>query len=1368
MASSARFDPVSGSPEGLALPASYSNGQRGTFSAGSLDRSGSFREGSDGRTANTGSTLFRGDVSLYVDMPPMTQCLNLDPISFAEQKLTRLEELKKVLGASSIANEDGAVGAVLHAKPLPQMVLGELKRFRLSIMENSARAKERTKLLNESITKLDKYRHALLSRKRPRNDGLPNERSNSLLPGDRSAQGTSFKMGPQNHQLLGSDLMSPRSDDRTKNIIPNRRIRTSLVEVRAEGRNSSLSRPSGFVEKDRELLRTTNGMSAQAEEKARGLAPGGDGWEKKMKRKRSIGLAVSRPLDGDQDHKRSMQQRLSNENRSRLNDVHGFRSGSANAIVGVNKLDIATQPSGLNVRAIPRTDPDNISADRKDRIIGSDKEKTIVKAISEQNARDGNQLGSPISVAKLKASRAPRTGSGALLNSSTNFPRTGGALEGWEQSPTLNKAQGISTLNNRKRPLSARSSSPVTQWGGQRPQKISRVARRTNLVPPVPNRDEAQLPTDGFPNSDTGARLISVDANGSGHPKRASNISQHFKLKVENIPSPAGFSESEDSGAVDKSKDKARISGEAEDRAVSSIQKATSLALTSKKNKVVTKEELGDGVRRQGRSGRGLASSRNCLPLSREKMDNASNPKHRSTRPVPDKIESKSGRPPTKKFSDRKASARPGNVANISPDFNGKADDDREELIAAATFAQKASYNACSSPFWQQIEPIFAFVTPDAIASLREQRRLAEELENSLCFRTGTDQNGKDQSVLDSFTTFPDIVCEEKQPVQSNEAILNGLGRKVSSIDESQDVDDGTIETNSWFEKIIPLSQRLLAALIVEDDISEANQIEGVDKDNHHYASDFSPCGASDHIHNESRGMDRIKFEIESEGELKNHRYHSHDNFSCDGSAISNGFRSPKTHNLAYKNQEEVVQQDCFTPHSDVGEQHRANGLQPTQTDVSGITLVDCCYQQMSLDDRILLELQSIGLFPETVPGLSQGEDDEITKDLSKLQKDLFHQVKKKKSQLYKLEKAVLRARGLEKRDLERLALNKLVDVAYKKHMACRGGNASHKSGGSKISKQVAVSFVKRTLARCKKYDETGTSCFSEHLFEDGFLAAPACSSDTKCMDSTKDGLTLKPCLESPASQHESKATGVLASSRAISIENCGPHSLNKDLSGASEHAGHSSDQSFGKDEPWPNRGKKRELSLDAVVSNVARGTANLSSSLMGGAKGKRSERDRDHNREGMIRNSVTKTGRPTIGSVRGERKTKTKPRQKTAQLSNAVNGLLCSRPSEVPSPMFNSIKESSEPSVSQSTKVQEVLPNPSVVVAQDPLDPEGAIDLTHLPLPAIEELGVTDDLVDQSQDLGNWLSCPDDVMQDHDNDFEGLEVPMDDLSEVV
>ncbi|KAF3780501.1 hypothetical protein EJ110_NYTH36358 [Nymphaea thermarum] len=1313
MASGGRFDSASGSPEGSTLLSSYSNGQRSSFAAGSLDRSSSFREGSDSRITGSGSSISRGDASSYVDLPSISQWMNLDSISMGDQKFTRLGELKKALNISSIMlTEDGSFGTALHSKPLSPPMLEDLKRLKSSIIESSARAKDRAKYFVESISKLEKYRHALLSRKRPRNEGLPTERSSGLLSADRSVSGTnSMKMGPQAHQLMGPmDLISPRADDRTKNMIPNRRIRTSLVEVRSEGRTSTLTRPSGLPEKDRELLRTTSGLSIQSDEKTRVLAPGGDSWDKKMKRKRSVGVAVNRPLDGDHDHKRGMQQRAGNESRSRSVDSHGFRSGSANSIVGG-----AAQSSGLNVRPIARTDADSVSLDRRDRLIGSDKEKATMKGIAKyenninfihfilsilQNVREGNLSGSPTPVGKLKASRAPRTGSSVMFNATANFARAAGALEGWEQPTSLNKTQGIGGANNnRKRPLSTRASSPrsssppVAKWVGQRPQKISRVARRTNLVPPVPNSDESQL--DSFTSSDTGARLISGEANGSGPLKRISSASQQFKLKAESVLSPAGFSESEDSGVLDKSKEKGKIS-EAEDRAVSSVQKAASFVVPSKK-KSLMKEETGDGVRRQGRTGRGSALSRSSLPHSREKVDISTIPKHRKL--VTDKIESKSGRPPTKKFSDRKASGRPGH------------------------------------------------------------KRLAEGLENSLCFQYGVHQNKKDISFSETFISSPGHLFEGKQATLTTEAVQNESAKTGSCVDESHVVDTGELGTDRWLERIIPLSQRLLAALIVEDEVSEISCAGGTEREVCQYPSDDSPRGACSHTGNESKDMDRTESEIESMGELKNHMYHSFDNFSSDASIISNGFKNLEK-GFPYK--EELALDDGAILNSYNCEHHGADRSDLSDSTISGISSIDCCYQQMPLDDRILLELRSIGLFPEVVPNLSQGEDYDISRDISNLKEGLFQQVKKKKSHLCKLEKAVLQERELQERSLEHLALNKLVEIAYKKLMACQGNN---KSGGSKISKQAeaAQAFVKRTLARCSKYEEAGASCFREHLRKND-LSGPTCSND-KCIDASKGEHNVKVHPEAFTSQNQANATAILASGLAVNpVEQCGQHinSLKRDLAGAFQPHAHSSDQSTMKDEIWSGRGKKRELLLDDVVSNAAKGASNLGSGLLGGTKGKRSERDRDHSREG-VRNSAPKAGRPAAGTVRGERKTKPKPRQKTAQLSTSVNGLLSRQGAH--SSMLSSISVSGETAVNGSTKVKEVLPDDGLA-APDPLDPEGPIDLTHLPLPGMEQLGVSDDL-DQGLDPDTWWSFPDDGMQDHDQHLVGLSVPMDDLSDL-
>lgn len=41
------------------------------------------------------------------------------------------------------------------------------------------------------------------------------------------------------------------------------------------------------------------------------------------------------------------------------------------------------------------------------------------------------------------------------------------------------------------------------------------------------------------------------------------------------------------------------------------------------------------------------------------------------------------------------------------------------------------------------------------------------------------------------------------------------------------------------------------------------------------------------------------------------------------------------------------------------------------------------------------------------------------------------------------------------------------------------------------MSKQVALAFVRRALARCRKFEDSGTSCFSEPLLRDILYAPP-------------------------------------------------------------------------------------------------------------------------------------------------------------------------------------------------------------------------------------------------------------------------------------
>lgn len=247
-------------------------------------------------------------------------------------------------------------------------------------------------------------------------------------------------------------------------------------------------------------------------------------------------------------------------------------------------------------------------------------------------------MGSQNPLTKGKASRAPRSG---LLINSSNFPRTMGGNDGWEQTPSLSKVQSLSGPVNRKRPLPTGSaSSPVAQWVGQRPQKMSRT-RRTNVVSPVSNLDETQTSTDSFSGADVGARLTPTESSGLLLARGVASSGQLIKVKFENIASPAGFSESEESGAMDnKSKDKEIEIGDTEDGGMSSGHRVSTLILPTKKNKLSLKEESGDGIRRQGRSGRSSMQSKAGLPLMKEKLEiGETNKPLRSGRPGSDRSE---------------------------------------------------------------------------------------------------------------------------------------------------------------------------------------------------------------------------------------------------------------------------------------------------------------------------------------------------------------------------------------------------------------------------------------------------------------------------------------------------------------------------------------------------------------------------------------------------------------------------------------------------------------------------------------------------------------------------------------------------------
>ncbi|KHN41566.1 hypothetical protein glysoja_045757 [Glycine soja] len=409
MATSSKFDPSSSSPDTPLYP-----GQRGSHIAASLDRSGSFRESMENPILSSLPNMLRSSsLATNGDVESFFNYVRFDPkLLTLEHKSNRQMDFKRHVNAALGISPDESPSSSSKGKLLPSPVPEDMKRVKDALGANIVKARERVKMFSEALSVFHEVFPAITSKKRSRAEGFSNDRSNVMLS-DRPVLGPSIgKVGVQGHPVTGGfELEQQKSDERTKNVVPNKRTRTSMVDVRMDVRTNSLVRPSGTVDRDKEKLRIANNGVVQSEEQT--LPIGGDGWEKsKMKKKRScIKLDVSpsttltKPVNTFQETKQGMQQRLVTDLRSKLtNDSHSFRSVVCNGIVGVGKSDGISQQTGLGIRAsTPRNNQDNNSLvnDRRGRPVSSDKERVNFRAVNKATARDEFNSSSPTSSAKI-------------------------------------------------------------------------------------------------------------------------------------------------------------------------------------------------------------------------------------------------------------------------------------------------------------------------------------------------------------------------------------------------------------------------------------------------------------------------------------------------------------------------------------------------------------------------------------------------------------------------------------------------------------------------------------------------------------------------------------------------------------------------------------------------------------------------------------------------------------------------------------------------------------------------------------------------------------------------------------------------------
>lgn len=163
--------------------------------------------------------------------------------------------------------------------------------------------------------------------------------------------------------------------------------------------------------------------------------------------------------------------------------------------------------------------------------------------------------------------------------------------------------------------------------------------------------------------------------------------------------------------------------------------------------------------------------------------------------------------------------------------------------------------------------------------------------------------------------------------------------------------------------------------------------------------------------------------------------------------------------------------------------------------------------------------------------------------------------------------------------------------------------------------------------------------------------------------------------------------------------------------------------------------------------------------STEGGTKWNKCDREREHSRDASAKGSGTKSGRHSSGSGRsGERKNKTKPKQKIVQLLSTSGNVLDRAVESVPTP---AMQEPPRPSVPLGAKItQQPRNHPENAASRLPEAP-----LTNLP-GLFDIFAGTEGLGEQGNDISSWLTDDLDVPQDFD--LSGaLEIPLDDIAEL-
>ncbi|KAL6503656.1 hypothetical protein OROGR_025579 [Orobanche gracilis] len=343
---------------------------------------------------------------------------------------------------------------------------------------------------------------------------------------------------------------------------------------------------------------------------------------------------------------------------------------------------------------------------------------------------------------------------------------------------------------------------------------------------------------------------------------------------------------------------------------------------------------------------------------------------------------------PTREKRDNMGPVKPQRNARSGSEKSGsESEDDLEELISAANLA---CYSSLTSAFWKTVESLFASIGPGEKSFLSEQPKLSEESCTSSYQHYGHENNV--QVKLD------DHVHED---IAANSLCFGGyrsmkcdIGVK-DSLERMEYVEQlqtssvfGCSETERRCGIVSPLYQRVLSALIIEDEVEESEE------------TGFGRLRSSI---NGSRLLSEPMFGVQSPKTGNAHIIFSYnENTDFDRSLAQDRLCNG-----------EMLQRDEGYVHSEVRLSRCDYVFQGLQTNNYRFSSFDGQYEQMSVEEKLILELQSIGLFLEAVG---------------------FHeQTGKRKSCLEKIYKDIQGGINIKSRDPEQTAMDKLVELAYKK-----------------------------------------------------------------------------------------------------------------------------------------------------------------------------------------------------------------------------------------------------------------------------------------------------------------------------------------------